>query len=90
MEIILSPEEARQGGIYPVKVPVWQSCPDCRHADRWETLYCPTCRGAGAIHSFREFDLTIPPNIQHGLTADVTMEGIGLHGVRLTVDVQVR
>ena len=90
MEIVLSPEEAQQGGVFPVTVPVLAPCPECRQ-NRWRRgQYCQTCRGYEVVKATRKFNLTIPPNVRHGMTAEVSMAGIGLKGVNLIIDVQVR
>ena len=90
MEIVLSPEEARQGGLFPVTVPVMAPCPECSQDRWWHGQYCPTCRGYEVVKSTREFNLTIPPDTRDGMTAEVSMSGIGLNGVKLIIDVQVR
>ena len=90
MEIVLSPEEAHQGGVFPVTVPVMGPCPECRQDRWWYGQYCQTCRGYEVVKSTREFNLTIPPDTRHGMTAEVSMAEIGLKGVNLIIDVQVR
>jgi len=90
MEILLSPEEAQHGGIFPVTVPVWEPCPECGQSGGWDEFYCPACLGNGAVESVREFRLTIPPHTQDRTTVKVPMDGIGLEGVGLIIDVQVR
>jgi molecular chaperone DnaJ len=90
LEVILTPAEARQGGVFPVSVPVRTSCPDCRASGWRDGFYCPTCQGCGAVQSTREFSLTIPPGTRHGTAVEVAMDGIGLAGVMLIVDVVIR
>jgi DnaJ-class molecular chaperone len=90
MEIVLSPEEAHQGGVFPVTVPVMAPCPDCSQDRWWYGQYCRTCRGYEVVKSRRQFNLTIPPDTRDGMTAEVAMSGIGLNGVKLIIDVQVR
>lgn len=90
MQILLSPEEAQLGGVFPVAVSVWEPCPECGQSGGWDEFYCSECLGNGAVESIREFKLTIPPHTQHGTTVKVPMDGIGLEGVGLMIDVQVR
>ncbi len=90
MEIVLSREEAERGGIFPVTVPVMAPCPQCSQDRWWYGRYCQTCRGYEVVQARREFKLTIPPNTRHGMTAEVSMAGIGLRGVNLIIDVHVR
>jgi len=89
MEVVLTPEEACRGGLFPVAVPVLQACPDCRQESGW-VLSCPTCGGRGAVQERREFDLAIPPDVADGTSAVVPLDEIGLAGVRLHIDVRVR
>ena len=86
MEVVLTPEEARRGGEYPVAVPVWQPCPACSGRG----LFCPGCRDRGALRARREFDLVMPPGVADGTSAALALADIGLRGVRLRIDVRVR
>jgi len=90
MEVVLTPEEAIQGGVFPVAVPVFEPCTECDQWGRQSNFFCPACRGYGAVRSRREFNLTIPPNIQHETSAEVSLDDLGLPGVRLLIDVRVR
>jgi molecular chaperone DnaJ len=89
MEVVLTPEEARRGGIFPVAVPVLQACPDCRGGSGW-ALFCATCGGQGAIEERREFNLAIPPDVADGTAAALPLEEIGLRDALLHIDVRVR
>jgi len=89
MEVVLTPEEAQRGGVFPVAVPVLQTCPDCRGGRGW-VFFCPACGGRGAIQERREFNLAVPPHVADGTSAAVPLEEIGLTGARLHVDVRVR
>ncbi len=49
LEVTLSPEEARNGGIFPVTVPVLHRCPRCQ-GESFHTFYlCPLCQGEAVI-----------------------------------------
>ena len=89
MEVVLTPEEALHGGIFPVAVPVFESCRDCSQNDWPPYFYCPKCRGYGAVRSRRTFDLTIPPGVADGTSAEVPLVAMGLPGLRLYVHVRV-
>ena len=90
MEIVLTPEEARLGGTFPVAVPVVRPCPDCARGRYRERFDCPSCRGRGTVRSRREFGLEIPPQIPHGTTAMVSLGAIGLPDTRLSIDIRIR
>lgn len=88
-EAILSPREARDGGLFPVTVPVFEACPDCGRGRLWEGLLCARCGGSGRIQSERAFSLSIPPHVRHGTEVTISLEDIGLRGAYLHVCVIV-
>jgi molecular chaperone DnaJ len=88
MEVILTPAEARYGGVFPVTVPIVEPCPNCRGSGAIDGFYCPYCVGYGAVDSQREVNLTIPPGTRAGTTA-VPLDGIGVRDANLYVDVRV-
>jgi molecular chaperone DnaJ len=88
-EAILSPTEARNGGLIPITVPVIQPCPQCAKSGFWEDFFCPVCLGHGAVHSERQFSLSIPPNVKHGTHIRISMEDIGLKNAYLNVLVRI-
>ena len=88
MEVVLTPQEARRGGTYPVSVPLVRPCPHCRRG-AGGALFCPTCRGRGTVSGRGTFNLVIPPNVDDGSSASVSLEPVGLRGVRLVIDIRV-
>jgi molecular chaperone DnaJ len=88
-EVVLSPAEAMNGGLFPIKVPVFEKCPQCDQTGFWDFFYCPVCHGYGHVRAERLFSLSIPPRIQHGTKVTLSLEDIGLAGVNLFVRVQV-
>jgi len=89
LELILTPREASQGGLFPITVPVVEDCPRCSKEGFWEEFFCPVCRGYGRVRSKREFSLSVPPRISHGMEISLSMEDIGLRGVELHVTVLI-
>jgi len=89
LQVILSPAEALRGGVFPVAVPILRPCPACDASGWQEGFSCPFCRGSGADQSSYEFNLVIPPGTRAETTVEVAMEGIGLQGVHLLVDVRI-
>ncbi len=88
-EVILSPDEAREGGLFPITVPVIEPCPRCSKTGFWEDFFCPVCMGYGRRNAEREFSLSIPPNVRHGTSISLSMEDIGLKGTNLNVMVLI-
>jgi len=87
LELILTPREASQGGLFPITVPVVEDCPRCSRVGLWEEFFCPVCRGYGRVRSKREFSLSVPPRVSHGTEIKLSMEDIGLRDVDLHVTV---
>ena len=85
LEVILSPEEAARGGLFPITVPVLEPCPRCRRTGLWEEFFCPMCHGRGVVRAERGFSLSIPPHVTHRTQISLSAEDIGLRGVNLHV-----
>ena len=89
MEVVLTPDEALRGGIFPVTVPVMEPCPNCDQSGWQSDFYCPDCLGYGAVRSRRAFNLAVPPGIADGTAVDLSLGDLGLPGVRLLIEVRV-
>jgi molecular chaperone DnaJ len=88
-EAILSPSEAAEGGLFPITVPVVEDCPRCSKAGFWEAFFCPVCYGYGRVRGEREFSVSIPPNVKHGMEFRLSMEDIGLKDAWVNIVVYV-
>ena len=88
-EVILSPSEAMNGGLFPIKVPVIEICPRCHQTGFMESLFCPDCSSRGYRQAEREFSLSIPPRTSHGTEATISLEDIGLPDANLFVRVHI-
>jgi molecular chaperone DnaJ len=89
LEVVLSPQEALEGGLFPIELPWVQPCPRCSQADPFEAIPCSVCGGSGGRITERECYLSIPPRTAHGTTVTLGLEGIGIRGARLHVRVAV-
>jgi DnaJ-class molecular chaperone len=89
LEAILSPREAREGGMFPITIPIIKPCPQCQPPALWDRFFCPACNGYGKIQSYREFSLSIPPNINDGTEISISLEDTGLKYIRLYIHVVV-
>jgi molecular chaperone DnaJ len=88
-EAILSPNEAAEGGLFPITVPTIEPCRKCGKMGVWESFFCPVCSGYGRVRSEKEFSLSIPPNVKHGTQIRLSMEDIGLRDAYLNVIVYI-
>ena len=66
LELILSPKEAKNGGRFPISVPVFEPCPHCARGGLPARFFCPACGGEGVIGSEQTIYLSIPAGIAHG------------------------
>jgi len=89
LEVVLSPRESREGGLFPIRFPVLEPCPRCADAGLPDEFFCPACFGCGSVSTDREFSLSIPPHTSSGTAVSLSLEDIGLRGVQLHVEVQV-
>jgi molecular chaperone DnaJ len=89
LEVILSVGESRKGGLFPIRFPVLEPCPQCDRAGLLDAFFCPGCAGRGGVSTEREFSLSIPPRTSDGTAVSLSLEDIGLRGVHLHVQVRV-
>jgi molecular chaperone DnaJ len=89
VELILEPGEAREGGLFPLKVPVEQPCRECSGRGYISELACPACRAKGRVVEYHQIEVSVPPNVTDGTEARLSLDDIGLNGVDLIVLVSV-
>ncbi len=89
LQVILSPRESLEGGLFPIRFPVLEPCPECGSAGWVSEFFCASCFGRGCVSAEREFSLSIPPRTGSGTAVSLSLEDIGLRGVRLHVEVHV-
>lgn len=66
LELILSPGEARHGGILPAEIPVISPCLACRGSGEIGFSVCPVCRGRGISKRTVGVRIRIPAGIGGG------------------------
>lgn len=74
-EVILSRDEARRGGILPIDVPVFQTCPFCRGTGYLRLFPCAHCREQGIVETRRTVSLRIPPGTTDATTVEIPVGG---------------
>ncbi len=90
VEVILTPREARIGGILPLQVPVFEGCPTCEGLGETFGFECRFCDGRGAVETRRTLPVTIPAGIRDSESFAYDLASIRLPGIVLHVDVRVR
>jgi len=89
VELRLATEEAERGGLFPVHIPVVRRCTVCEDWTVDHRLRCPHCHGAGQVLEDRMVEVAAPPGVQHGQTARLAMEDVGLEDTDMVVWVLV-
>lgn len=90
VEIILEPEEAARGGLFPLEIPVREQCHKCGATGHVGVFLCGICRGQGNVQGKRELEISIPANVADGTEARLSLEDVGQNGVDLNILVSIR
>ncbi len=83
-EIMLSPEEARQGGTLSFEVRVGEDCDACEGTGQGFMVWCWDCDGTGEIKRYRRVSFSVPPGVEHGASLSTSL-GPGLRELRARV-----
>jgi DnaJ-class molecular chaperone len=89
-EVLLTPDEAANGCVVPIGVPVFYRCPQCGGSGRNWLYPCVQCHGQGMIESERLVHVRTPPMVPSGTVYEIPLGGLGIHNfyLRLIVVVQ--
>ena len=85
-EIVLSPEEARQGGTLSFEVRVGENCEACEGTGQGFMVWCWECDGTGEVKRYRRVSFSIPAGVEHGATLSTSL-GPGLRELRARVSI---
>ena len=85
IELILTPEEARIGGIIPVEIPIHETCPTCRGKGSNLFFFCDHCGGDGSIEQSVEINIQVPPNVSNFSQFNFSIPGYGILNVAVFI-----
>ncbi len=74
IEVLLTGEEARRGGVLPLELPMVQSCPLCRGGRDRRYGLCPQCAGQGAVQKETRVRVHVPAGIEDGTRLEVRIK----------------
>jgi DnaJ-class molecular chaperone len=83
VDVAISPEEAGQGALLRIGVPVFARCSRCGGRG------CIDCEGAGTVEGERAVAISLPPMTGRGTTFVAPLAGLGVHNFYLHVRVRV-
>jgi molecular chaperone DnaJ len=89
VEVILSPDEARRGGVLRLGVPAFVPCTRCAGTGHTWGISCLACMGQGMIEQEEVVAVRIPPQVRHGTILDMSLGGLGLHNFYLRLHIAV-
>jgi molecular chaperone DnaJ len=84
VEILLSAEQARQGGSVRIMIPAQLPCPTCRGRGWVGPFECLRCNGTGVIRDEYPIDISYPPGISTSYITQIPLDQFGIHNFYLT------
>ena len=86
-EILLTPKEARAGGILPLDVPLTAACPACEGTGGY-VFDCERCGGEGTIERRLPVPVRIPAGVPEGTVFQVSVDDPAVLSILLTVHIR--
>ena len=86
-EIVLTPTEARAGGVLPLDMPVVTSCPSCKGTGG-RAFDCSHCFGEGKLQHRLPVPVRVPPGVRPGTVFQVFADDSEIQAILLTVHVR--
>ncbi len=83
IDVALSPDEARNGVVLRIGVPVFEVCPACRGSGRIWNLPCSSCSQGGVVVHEQSVPVHIAPLLQPDTITDVLLDGYGISNLCL-------
>lgn len=85
LELILTREEAENGGMYPINLPIGQTCPVCRGTGSNLFFFCDVCQGHGYIFKDVTINLQVPPAIKNYSNFSISIPDYGLLNIMVII-----
>jgi molecular chaperone DnaJ len=85
LELILTSEEARTGGVVPVKIPLREQCPVCSGSGSHLFFFCDHCQGAGYTIKDITVKLQIPPHVRNYSRFRIPIHQYGVLNITLII-----
>jgi len=89
-DVSLSPREALDGLILPLRIPVRVTCPNCGGRGESWTEACGLCRGTGHSLFHHSVSVTVPPRVADGARFRFRLKSPDTSTVRVEVRIAVR
>lgn len=89
VDLVLGAEQAAQGGLLTLEVPVYFPCRACRGAGVADRGECAVCGGDQVLPEPRPLTVPIPPGVPDGAEFEIQLRGLGVHSLYLKVRTRV-
>jgi DnaJ-class molecular chaperone len=87
--VILSPEEARHGGIVLLFIPSCSPCERCGGSGREDPFPCSLCDGEGLVEEQEKVRVLVPAMVPDGTVMNIPLRGLGVHNFYLRLQIRV-
>ena len=87
--VILSPDEAAQGGVIFLAVPSCSPCERCGGSGREEFFPCSRCDGEGLLEEEEMVRIHVPPRVGDATLIELPLRGLGIHNFYLRLHIRV-
>jgi DnaJ-class molecular chaperone len=85
LEVILTPEQARQGGNAKIMVPAQAICPTCHGHGGVGFYECLRCAGEGAISGEMPVSVSFPPGLSKDHAVMIPLDRFGIPNTHITI-----
>jgi DnaJ-class molecular chaperone len=89
LDLVLSAEEAAQGAVVPITVPVLRRCPICSGFGNDRLFPCFRCGQRGFLEREEAIEIELPPYLRSGTIVDVSLYDFGIR-ILLRFHVRIR
>jgi hypothetical protein len=87
--LVLSPDEAVQGGVVFLAVPSCSPCDRCGASGREGLFSCSRCDGEGLLEEEETVRVQVPPLVGDGSVMELPLRGLGIHNFYLRLHIRV-
>jgi DnaJ-class molecular chaperone len=89
-DIVLSPDEARRGGVLPLRIPIVEACPSCHGAGHVFGFGCHRCDATGDARSETTIPVEVPFGARSGMILELPLARWGIRNLWLRARIYVR
>ena len=82
-DVLLTPAEARSGGLLPIRVPIAAPCVTCHGTGHIAGFPCRACGAAGRVSSQLVVPLEVPPGVRPGSILEMPLDSWGIRNLWL-------